>query len=116
MAYFVGYGYSGGFSANMSRLLEQLAPDSPVLLTVGTDAVCGPCPNNAGGCCSKPDLVAGYDSAVLELCGLTEGRVLPFGEFTGLVQEKILASGFRASICGSCQWNEICASHPSRWE
>ena len=115
MAYFVGYGYSDGFSAHMAELLGELTADSPVRLTVGTDAVCGPCPNNAGGLCNKPELVAGYDRAVLELCGLEEGQVLSFGDFTRQVQARILASGLRSGICGSCQWNDICASHSSRW-
>ena len=115
MAYFVGYGYSGGFTAHMAQLLEELTPETPVRLTVGTDAVCGPCPNNSGGLCDKPELVAGYDRAVLELCGLTEGQTLPFGTFTALVQERVLAPGLRPGICGGCQWNEICAGHPSRW-
>ena len=115
MAYFIGLGYSDAFSAHMAGLLEELTGDSPVCLTVGTDAVCGPCPNNGGGTCSKPELVAGYDRAVLERCGLREGQVLPFGRFTALVQERILAPGLRPGICGGCQWNEVCASHPSRW-
>ena len=116
MAYFVGYGYSDGFSAHMAKLLEELTADSPVRLTVGTDAVCGPCPNNAGGLCDKPELVAGYDRAVLRLCGLEEGQSISFGDFTSRVQEKILAPGLRPDICGNCQRNDICTSHPSRWE
>ncbi|MBD5162029.1 MAG: DUF1284 domain-containing protein [Oscillibacter sp.] len=115
MAYFVGHGYSGGFTAHMARLLETLTPETPVRLTVDTDAVCGPCPNNRGGLCDKPELVAGWDREVLRLCGLEENQILPFGAFTALVQERILAPGLRSGICGSCQWNEICAAHPSRW-
>ena len=115
MAYFIGLGYSDGFSAHMARLLAELAPDSPVRLTVGTDAVCGACPNDRDGRCDKPELVAAWDRAVLERCGLEEGRVLPFGVLTRRVQERILGPGRREEICGSCQWNEVCASHPSRW-
>lgn len=116
MAYFIGYGYSDGFSAHMAQLLRELSPERPVRLTVGTDAVCGPCPNNVEGICSKPALVAGYDRAVLERCGLEEGQILPFGTFTAMVQKKILSPGLRPGICGTCQWNDICVSHPSRWE
>ena len=116
MAYFIGHGYSGAFSAHMAELLSGLRPDTPIRLTVGTDAVCGPCPNNAGGLCDKPELVERYDRAVLAHCGLTEGEVLPFGRFTALVQEKVLAPGLRPCICGNCQWNEICANQPSRWD
>ena len=115
MAYFIGLGYSDAFSAHMAGLLEELTGDSPVCLTVGTDAVCGPCPNNDGGTCGKPELVAGYDRAVLELCGLGEGYILSFGDFTALVQERILDQGIRREICGGCQWDGICSVQPSRW-
>lgn len=116
MAYFVGHGYSTGFAAHMGRLLRALAPDSPVRLVVETDAVCSACPNNREGLCEKPELVAGYDRAVLERCGLEEGAVLPFGAFTTRVQERILSPGERKAICGSCQWSGICDTQPSRWE
>ena len=116
MAYFIGYGYSDGFSVHMARLLQELTAESPVRLTVGADAVCGPCPNNVDGLCDKPELVEGYDRAVLMHCGLEEGQVLSFGEFTSRVQEQILTPGLRGGICGNCQWSDICASHPSRWK
>lgn len=115
MAYFVGHGYSDGFSAHMASLLERLAPDTPIRLTSSTDAVCGPCPNNHGGLCSKPEQVALYDRSVLTLCGLGDGYILSFGCFTRLVQERILSPGLRPSICGGCQWNDICSTQPSRW-
>ena len=116
MAYFVGHGYSDSFSAHMAGLLEELSPEAPVRLTSTTDAVCGPCPNNNGGLCSKPELVAAYDRSVLALCGLGEGYILSFGSFTRLVQERILDAGLRPAICGGCQWNSICSAQPSRWE
>ena len=115
MAFFVGHGYSDGFTAHMGALLASLGPESPVRLAVGADAVCGACPNNLDGLCDKPELVASYDRAVLDPCGLEEGCELPFGRFTALVEENILSRGRRASICGDCQWNDICASQRSRW-
>lgn len=116
LAYFAGHGYSDGFTAHMEEILSSLAPETPVKLTVGTDCVCSACPNNQNGVCDKPELVAAYDRAVLHFCGLWEGQVLPFGRFTELVQRRILAPGLRSSVCGGCQWNEICSTHPSRWE
>lgn len=113
MAYFIGCGYSGGFTAHMAQLLEDLTPETAICLTVGTDTVCGPCPNNTGGVCDQPELVAAWDREVLDLCGLGAGYILPFGSFTRLVEDNILELGLRP--CGSCQWNSICASHPSRW-
>ena len=115
MAYFIGRGYSDGFTAHMARLLEELTPETAVCLTVGADAVCGPCPNNSGGVCDKPELTAAWDREVLELCGLGEGYILSFGDFTRLVEDNIQELGLRPGICGSCQWDGICASQPSRW-
>ena len=116
LAYFIGEGYSGGFTAHMGRVLAALKPDTPVRLAASVDAVCAACPNNSGDVCDKQAQVAGYDEAVLSLCGLTEGDELPFGAFTRLVQARILAPGLRREICGACQWSGICDTQPSRWD
>ena len=115
MAYFAGYGYSDGFTAHMGALLASLTPETSVRLTVGTDCVCSACPNNQNGVCDKPELVAAYDNAVLSFCGLQEGERLSFGRFTELVQTHILSCGLRPSICGNCQWNDLCSTRQSRW-
>lgn len=115
LAYFIGYGYSDEFSLRMSRLLDILKHDTPVKLTVGTDIVCGPCPNNQNNLCVQAAMVEAYDRAVLAACGLEEKLILPFGQFTTFVQERILSPGLRESICGGCQWNAICAQQKSRW-
>lgn len=116
MAFFQGKGYSDGFTAALaSRLLELEGTDRLVLLTVGTDAVCAPCPHNCGGICNAADKVASYDRHVLNRCGLEEHAVLPFSAFTRLVQERILDAGVRREICGSCQWDSLCSTVPSRW-
>lgn len=115
MAYFVGRGYSEEFAAHMAAVLAALTPDAPVRLTTGVDAVCAACPNNLCGVCDTAEKVAAYDRAVLALCGLGEGCVLPFGRFTALVQRTILGPGLRPAVCGGCQWNALCAVQPSRW-
>ena len=116
MAYFVGHGYSDGFTSHMKELIERLTPETGIRLTVSTDAVCGACPNNNDGVCEQAELVAEYDGKVLALCGLDDGIILPFGQFTSLVQSRIFDMGLRKSICGGCQWNTICESQKSRWE
>mgnify|MGYP001025815121 FL=1 len=115
LTYFTGHGYSGAFSAHMAATLAALTPERPVRLAAETDEICSACPNNEGGLCSRPERVAGYDRAVLDRCGLEEGAALPFGAFTALVQERILAAGLRRDICGGCQWDGLCSRQPSRW-
>ncbi len=116
MAYFIGEGYSQGFSAHMADVIASLAPDAPVRLTVGVDVVCAGCPHNVDGECHKPDLVAKYDQSVLDLCGIAEGSTMPFGVFTALVQSRILDPGLRRGICGDCQWDGLCSGQRSRWK
>lgn len=115
MAFFVGEGYSEGFSRHMGEVLSALCRGGRVRLECAADTVCAACPENRGGTCRKPDLVAGYDRAVLALCGLREGAVLPFDQFTALVQSRIIAPDRRGEICGGCQWDSLCRTVPSRW-
>ena len=116
MAFFQGEGYSGGFVAALARRLEELeGTEQPVFLKVETDAVCSGCPHNQNGCCDTAEKVAAYDRAVLEQCGLEEGTVCAFSDFTRLVQERIMTPGLRRQICGDCQWDGLCSRTPSRW-
>lgn len=117
MAFFRGEGYSEGFTAALAARLSELEGSAePVRLTVGLDMVCAPCPHSAGGVCGTAEKAAAYDRAVLRLCGLEEGTVLPFRRFARLVQERIIAPGRRREVCGGCQWEELCEKTKSRWE
>lgn len=113
-AYFVGEGYSNGFKKHMGEVLSAVSPADPVRLTVGVDEICSACPHNIEGLCESPT-VNGHDNAVLAACGLQNGQQLTFGEFTSLVQQKIIDKGLREQVCGDCQWSHICAATPSRW-
>ena len=104
LAYFKGEGYSDGFSAHMQEMLDIFQKGAKIQLHADK------------GCCSSFSLVEAYDNAVLELCGLENGQIMEFDDFTDVVQKKILASGKRKEICGNCQWNSICESQKSRWE
>ena len=98
----------------MAEVLQAVQPKTPVRLAAGVDEICSACPHNCGGVCESPT-VDSHDRAVLQACGLQKDQQLPFGEFTSLVQEKIIAKGLREEICGDCQWSSICAATPSRW-
>lgn len=116
LAYFKGEGYSNRFSAHMQEMLDIFQKGAKIQLHADTDEICSACPNNEKGCCSSFSLVEAYDNAVLELCGLENGQIMEFDDFTDVVQKKILASGKRKEICGNCQWKSICESQKSRWE
>ena len=98
------------------KMLDIFQKGAKIQLHADTDEICSACPNNEKGCCSSFSLVEAYDNAVLELCGLENGQIMEFDDFTDIVQKKILASGKRKEICGNCQWNSICESQKSRWE
>ena len=104
LAYFKGEGYSNGFSAHMQEMLDIFQKGAKIQLHADTDEI------------SSFSLVEAYENAVLELCGLENGQIMEFDDFTDVVQKKILASGKRKEICGNCQWNSICESQKSRWE
>lgn len=116
LAYFKGAGYSDGFSAHMQEMLDIFLKGAKIQLHADTDEICSACPNNEKGCCSSFSLVERYDNAVLEMCGLKNGQVMEFDDFTGIVQKEILSSRKRKEICGNCQWNSICENQKSRWE
>ena len=119
LAYFKGEGYSDVFSAHMQEMLDIFQKGAKIQLHADTDEICSACPNNREGQCTDLtffSLVEAYDNAVLELCGLENGQIMEFDDFTDVVQKKILASGKRKEICGNCQWNEICANKQSRWK
>lgn len=107
-SFFQGKGYSGAFTENMWKMKERLAQNPEIVLLCRTDDVCARCPNNRGGACRSLEKAAGYDRQVLALCGLAENDVLRWNDFEALVQRHILAAGRRESICGGCEWNELC--------
>ena len=116
LAYFVGKGYSEGFSSHMGKMLNLLEHNVPVKLVVQTDAICAACPNHQDQVCTSYGNSKEYDRKVLDFCGITEGTELDFLELVGMVEKKILKPGLRRKICGQCRWNDICSSQKSRWE
>ena len=99
LAYFIGKGYSEGFSAHMEKMLHILEQDVSIRLVVSLDEICSACPNRqvtveASGVekeiCEAQEKVYRYDHGVLDACGLAEGEELNFLEFTRKVQEKVI--------------------------
>ena len=107
-AFFHGRGYSNSFTAHMAEVQSWLR-DNPLVEVRNTpDEVCSACPNLVDGVCTSPDKVKNYDDQVLSRCGLKPGTVLPWNDFSALVQKNILSPGKREEICGDCQWSSIC--------
>lgn len=75
--FFQGKGYGGAFVENMARKKAMLEGNPLVRLTDQADEICRACPNNLCGQCESAEKVRRYDRAVLSLCGLTPGDVLP---------------------------------------
>ncbi len=108
--FYEGKGYSADFTDHMGRVIKEFEadPEQKVVLRSETDIVCENCPNNEGGVCTTQDKVLRYDREVLKACGLCDGSVISFREFSGIVRNKIIDTGIRSDICGDCSWDYIC--------
>ena len=115
LAFFIGKGYSDGFTENLSNMLEILMDGAFIRLCAGADEICLKCPNRCLNVCESEEKVIRYDRAVLSACGLKEGDVLAFEEFTRAVQTHIIETGRRTVICSDCSWSRVCAGVKSRW-
>jgi hypothetical protein len=115
LAYFIGHGYSEGFTGHMQEMLNLFETDIEVRLTTDTDEICSACPNNEAGTCTDAARVKQFDQAVLDACRRENGDTLSFLTFAKEVQETIIQPGCRPQICGDCKWDNICRNKPSRW-
>lgn len=106
--YFVGEGYSDNFTENMYKVHSKLSKNPMIRLQTSPDVVCGPCPNCEENSCQDEDLVARYDRQVLDLCNLKDNLVISWTEFSRRVKNHILDTKMRESICGDCEWTDLC--------
>lgn len=108
--FFQGNGYSEEFVENMQGIVDALQKNPSVTLVSGADEVCRCCPNLMGERnCNAQEKVTAYDNAVLDLCLLQIGDSLRWEDFTATVKENILEKNIRTSVCGDCQWTEMCS-------
>ena len=108
IAFFKGKGYSIEFAENMQNIINELQSNPLVYITDEVDDFCKCCPNNLNNLCTAQEKVIKYDKQVLKLCGLKSGDILPFNDFKKSVYDNILSRGKRETICGSCEWNDLC--------
>lgn len=107
--FFQGKGYSPEFITNMTEIVEKLGENPEIRLVSGGDALCRTCPNRVGDVdCRSDEKVRGYDRAVLDRCGLDYDSVLSWQAFSARVEAEILDLNLRETICGGCQWTDLC--------
>ena len=107
--YFVGKGYSDGFTKNMAEMKALLEGTDPTVAVINSaDTVCAKCPNLETDGCRSCDKVEKYDNGVLRACGIEPGTKMPYSEFSLLVTKNVIDKGLREKICGDCQWTSLC--------
>lgn len=109
-AFYTGRGYSAAFNENMDRILSLCRAGAVVHLTHGPDDICAACPNMREGLCTSQEKVCRYDAAVQQLCGWRTGEEMPWKAFCTRTEEAILSPGLRETVCGDCEWNDLCRS------
>ncbi len=130
LQYFRGHGYNQEFINNMQKIIAILKQNPDIQLVNHTDDICLTCPNCISliqntteidtieridainhlhiNHCTFNKKVLHYDNCVMELCDLTYNSILPWNEFNKLVHDNILAQNLRQTICGDCEWNNLC--------
>ena len=62
----------------------------------------------------RPDVIItdpprkGMDEAVLALCGLCPGDVIPWKEAAARAEARIFRAGKTEAVCGTCEWFPLC--------
>lgn len=108
---FQGKGYSPGFVANMTAIVDGRlrAPggDAVVIeITGGTDDICGPCPRRRGTLCEAQDQIATIDARHARALGLFAGTRLSWGEARRRMLKRV-PPGALTELCAGCQWLEL---------
>lgn len=109
LAFFIGEGYSSSFVENMTTQKRFLEENNPIIeIVCKADHICQKCPNSVEGHCTSIEKVQSYDQQVLEACQIQEHSRMAWKAFQQLVQDRIIKTKKRQTICQDCQWNSIC--------
>lgn len=102
-----GYGYSGPFCENMTRMVAWLKdnPDEPLMLITDPDEICSKCPNLVKDkyCVNETNHVHEKDCALLEPLHLQEKMVYTYNELKQQAKEYLTRDVFENS-CSNCEW------------
>lgn len=102
-----GYGYSGDFCENMTKMVEWLCnnPDEPLLLVTNPDDICAKCPNliNNKYCENEQNHVHLKDKELLLALHLEEGKTYTYS-FLKSQAKKYLSKEIFEKSCSNCKW------------
>ena len=112
IAFFKGKGYSDEFVYNMTSIVSLLNKDdsTPIALVLGEDDLCTNCPNNQNGICTAEDKSSRYDQLTITALGIdtnSHSQIL-YLTLRALADERIINCEKRESVCGDCQWTDLC--------
>ena len=105
---FRGHGYSDGFVANMTAVVDGIlqAPGgdkTPVNLTADADDICGPCTRRRGKCCGNELKISQLDARHAAALGITPGSQHTWGELKARAKSSVAPSDLDW-LCADCQW------------
>ncbi|MGN0470162.1 MAG: DUF1284 domain-containing protein [Acutalibacteraceae bacterium] len=101
----MGKGYSKDFIRSMSRIIDILNTENPVLvLTDGCDIICTDCPNNINGRCKNHAKVNTIDKNCLAGYGLDFGTEIRWNDLKKLAYDKIILPEKLPKVCKDCSW------------
>lgn len=109
-------GYSEEFVENMTAIVENLRSDTKIEIVSTSDAVCKACPNRTEPmpgddvCCRCADKVRRYDAEAMSLLKVEPGTVLKWGTLSKKAQCIMADALLFKTVCGDCEWHEICHS------
>jgi hypothetical protein len=110
-----GRGYSPRFVLGMNRVSKALREDPRRMIEIssGCDDLCQNCPHRREGedgrhVCRDDQKVLGFDRAVLELSGFSEGDTKPYQDVIFRLNTALTPDRLK-EICGSCSWYETAA-------
>ncbi len=108
---FQGKGYSDGFTANMSQIVDDTlrspGGDETEIEVVGhTDDICAPCPKRRGALCEEQDKIAALDARHARALGLFVGTQISWAEAKRRMVKRV-PPGSLTTLCSGCQWLEL---------
>ncbi|TVY10877.1 DUF1284 domain-containing protein [Paenibacillus cremeus] len=101
---FRGMGYSAAFSANMTRVYNELreSPETTIALVQGPDDLCTCFPADGQYHCENRS-VAKHDEEVIRRLGLETGTRVPWSTVLERVRAAIAPEDINV-LCVTCQW------------